>query len=148
MHLTRRSLDQVFEKSLMVLAFVADATILLLGLVLGRSCRLNEVAVTRLVTLAVSRARWLRVATRRALTRLRRRAFIRRLAGWLTANEERALSRYFLLALRFQRAHRYRLNFTNRRAEYVSCILIQCRLGMSLVHRVRQLLMLLSLHLF
>jgi hypothetical protein len=71
MHLAGRSLDQVFEKSLMILTFVTDATVFLLTFVLGRSRSLHEVTVTRLRGLALSCARWLAwVAGGRRLTRL------------------------------------------------------------------------------
>jgi len=114
MHLTGWSFDQVFEKSLMILTLVTDATILLLTFIFGRCRGRNEVTVTRLSGLTLSCARWLAwVANGRALARLGRRALIGGLPSWLTATyEEWTLSRHFLLALRFELAHRYRLNFT------------------------------------
>ena len=145
MHLTGWSFDQVFEKSLMILAFVTDATILLLTFILGRSRSLHEVTVTRLSGLSISCARWLAwIDGRRALTRLGGRALVGGLSSWLTAAyEERTLSRHFLLALRFERAHRYRLNFAYWRAKACSCrFLIEGCADVRLVHRIRQLLLL------
>jgi hypothetical protein len=140
MHLTGWSFDQVFEKSLMILAFVTDATILLLTLILGRSSSsLHEVTVTRLSGLAIGCARWLAwKASRRCLTRLGGRALVGCLASWLTAAyEEWTLCRHFLLALRFERAHRYRLNFAYWRAEACSCrFLIEGCADVRLVHRI------------